>query len=92
METTLLTPDDIRRIIEQFTVRDLITICATAHVLIRERGCDLAATGGPRRFNVYKGKQDRLGYLEVLPDYTTAWYPMPTQPIQFDLPLDNQEV
>jgi len=82
-----ITPDDAKRVLKELETRDLITAACVALVLVRERGYDVTAAAGPRRFAIYKGHQDRLGYLEITPEYSAAWYPVPTLPIQFDLPL-----
>jgi len=82
-----ITPDDAKRVLTELETRDLITAACVALVLVRERGYDVSASGGPRRFAIYKGSQDRLGYLEITPEYSAAWYPMPSLPIQFHLPL-----
>jgi hypothetical protein len=91
MKTNLITPEVIRKILDDMPLRDIITTCALAHILIRERGAYLALTGDPRRFAVYKSSNDKLGYLDVLPDYSTAWYPIPRQPAPFDIPATQEE-
>jgi len=88
---SLVTPDETRSILESLETRDLIVAACLAHLLVHERGYDIAHTGGPRRFSVYKGQGDRLGYLGFLPGYAAAWYPIPTEPVQFALPLTEED-
>jgi len=88
---SLVTPDEARRVLESLETRDLIVAACLAHLLVHERGYDTAHTGGTRRFSVYKGREDRLGYLELLPGYAAAWYPIPSVPVQFELPLTEEE-
>jgi len=85
-----ITPDEARKVLESLNDRDLIIAACIAHVLVQQRGFYIANTGRPRLFAVYRGTADRLGHLHILPNYNAAWYPVPIQPVQFDLPLTPQ--